>query len=305
MTKLEDGKIKFIAEFTTNHLGNFNLLIRMLHSAKEAGASFVKMQKKDVGSFYSKEKLSSNYESPYGNTYGEYREIFEFNKAQFDMFDAECKKINMPWFSTVQDEPSIDFMKDYNINIFKVASVNSYNKKFLQKFRDSISKEKTIVISVAGKTLAQIEETINFFKDYNIYVLHCVAEYPCKNSNLRLGNIPILIKNFKTEKIKIGYSGHEEGLIPSLAAIKLGAEMIERHFTISRNSFVHHIECSLTKNEFKDLITKSSTQDLDSLIKSLGKESFESYFGMTGMEKSFLLNSQYGKDYIKDKYTTK
>lgn len=305
MTKLEDGNIKFVAEFTTNHLGNFNLLIRMLHNAKEAGATFVKMQKKDVASFYSKEKLSGYYESPYGNTYGEYREIFEFNKAQFDMFDAECKKINMPWFSTVQDELSIDFMKDYNINIFKVASVNSYNKKFLQKFRDNISKEKTIVISVAGKTLAQIEETINFFRDYDMYILHCVAEYPCKNSNLRLGNIPILVKNFKTEKIKIGYSGHEEGIIPSLAAIKLGAEMIERHFAISRNSFVHHIECSLTKNEFKDLVTISKDQDLDSIIKSLDKEAFESYFGMTGMEKSFLLNSQYGKDYIKDKYTRK
>jgi N-acetylneuraminate synthase len=277
----------------------------MLHNAKEAGATFVKMQKKDVASFYSKEKLSGDYESPYGNTYGEYREIFEFNKAQFDMFDTECKKINMPWFSTVQDELSIDFMKDYNINIFKVASVNSYNKKFLQKFRDNISKEKTIVISVAGKTLAQIEETINFFKDYDMYILHCVAEYPCKNSNLRLGNIPILVKNFKTEKIKIGYSGHEEGIIPSLAAIKLGAEMIERHFAVSRNSFVHHIECSLTKNEFKDLVTISKGQDLDSIIKSLDKKAFESYFGMTGMEKSFLLNSQYGKDYIKDKYTRK
>ena len=112
--------MKFTAEFTTNHLGNYNLLIDMLHKAKEAGATFVKMQKKDVNSFYSEEKLKSPYKSPYGKTYGEYRKIFEFDKIQFDMFDAECKKINMPWFTTVQDELSIDFMKDYNIDIFKV-----------------------------------------------------------------------------------------------------------------------------------------------------------------------------------------
>ncbi len=297
--------MKFTAEFTTNHLGNYNLLISMLHKAKEAGATYVKMQKKDVNSFYSKEKLKSSYKSPYGKTYGEYRRIFEFNKTQFDMFDAECKKINMPWFTTVQDEVSIDFMKDYNIDIFKVASVNSHNKSFLQKFRDSIGKEKTIVISVAGKTLKQIEETVSFFKDYNMYIQHCVAEYPCKDTNLRLGNIPILIKNFKTDKIKIGYSGHEEGILPSLAAIKLGAEVVERHFAISRDSFVHHIECSLTSDEFKDLVTKSKEKNLDTLIKDLNKKAFESHFGMTNMEESFLLNSQYGKDYIKDKYTSK
>tara|TARA_B100001093_G_scaffold439840_2_gene440029 strand:+ start:8897 stop:9790 length:894 start_codon:yes stop_codon:yes gene_type:complete len=297
--------MKFTAEFTTNHLGNYNLLISMLHKAKEAGATFVKMQKKDVNSFYSEEKLKSPYKSPYGKTYGDYRKIFEFDKIQFDMFDAECKKINMPWFTTVQDEISIDFMKDYNIDIFKVASVNAHNKNFLQKFRDSIGKEKTIVISVAGKTLKQIEETVNFFKDYNMYIQHCVAEYPCKYTNLRLGNIPILIKNFKTDKIKIGYSGHEEGILPSLAAIKLGAEVVERHFAISRDSFVHHIECSLTGEEFKDLVEKSKIENLDPLIENLNKKAFDSHFGMTNMEESFLLNSQYGKDYIKDKYTTK
>ena len=138
-----------------------------------------------------------------------------------------------------------------------------------------------------------------------MYIQHCVAEYPCKNTNLRLGNIPILIKNFKTDKIKIGYSGHEEGILPSLAAIKLGAEVVERHFAISRDSFVHHIECSLTGEEFKDLVTKSKEKNLDSLIENLSVRAFDSHFGMTNMEESFLLNSQYGKDYIKDKYTTK
>ena len=125
--------MKFTAEFTTNHLGNYNLLISMLHKAKETGATFVKMAKKDVESFYSKEKLNSTYKSPYGNSYRDYRKIFEFDKVQSDMFDAECKKINMPWFTTVQDELSIDFMKDYNIDIFKVNSYYfSINLQYLQ-----------------------------------------------------------------------------------------------------------------------------------------------------------------------------
>ena len=65
----------FVAEFTTNHMGNLNVLLRMVEGAAAAGCSLIKMQKKDVDSFYSAEKLASPYESPYGKTYGDYRQI--------------------------------------------------------------------------------------------------------------------------------------------------------------------------------------------------------------------------------------
>ena len=84
--------IKFIAEFTTNHMGNLNILLEMVKMASWAGADYIKMQKKDVKSFYSKKKLDSEFISPYGKTYYDYRKIFEFNERDFNIFDEECKK---------------------------------------------------------------------------------------------------------------------------------------------------------------------------------------------------------------------
>ena len=101
--------VKFICEFTTNHMGNLNILLEMVKKAAETGADYIKMQKKDVETFYSKEKLEKQYLSPYGKTYYDYRKIFEFNKRDFDVFDEECKKYNMKWFATAQDLPSLKF----------------------------------------------------------------------------------------------------------------------------------------------------------------------------------------------------
>ena len=86
---------KFICEFTTNHMGNLNVLLEMVKKAAETGANYIKMQKKDVDSFYSQEKLNLIYKSPYGKTYHDYRKIFEFNQRDFDIFDIECKEYNM------------------------------------------------------------------------------------------------------------------------------------------------------------------------------------------------------------------
>ena len=81
------NRTKFVAEFTTNHMGNLNVLLRMAERAAEAGCDLIKMQKKDVESFYSQAKLDAPYESPYGHTYRDYRSIFEFGVEDFGRFD--------------------------------------------------------------------------------------------------------------------------------------------------------------------------------------------------------------------------
>ena len=129
---------------------------------------------------------------------------------------------------------------------------------------------------------------------------HCVAEYPCKYKNLRLGNIKILKEKFGSDRISIGYSGHEEGIQPSLAAIKMGAEFVERHFCLSRHSFVHHIECSLDFSEFKEMVDLSKNELGDEILEQFDDEVFKSSFGMSDMEKSFLVDLTYGKDYLNE-----
>ena len=294
--------MEFVAEFTTNHMGNLNILLRMVEAAAWAGADVIKMQKKNVDTFYSQEKLNSSYESPYGKTYRDYRSIFEFEHEDYQRFDARCQAEEISWFSTIQDEASYDFMASYDMPIYKIASINARNHDFLRVTSERIPADKRIVISVAGSDLRQIEQAIELFPHHRINILHCVAQYPCPLDQLRLGNIPMLKRTFGDDRIKIGYSGHEMGIEPSLAAIALGAEMVERHFALSRHSFVHHIECSLEPGEFQKMVAiAKSVSDLTPYIEKLPREALDSSFGMSTTEKDFLVDHQYGRKYLHDK----
>jgi N-acetylneuraminate synthase len=292
----------FIAEFTTNHMGNLNILLRMVEKAAYAGCDYIKMQKKDVETFYSKEKLDVPYISPYGKTYRDYRTIFEFVEEDFDRLNRKCQDLGIQWFSTVQDIPSLHFMLRYNLPIYKVASCNARNIDFLQEVARNVPASKAIVLSVAGSTLDEIEKSLNIFHKHRVHLLHCVAEYPCPPESLRLGNILVLKEYFACERISIGYSGHEEGITPTLAAIALGSTMIERHFSLSRHSFVHHIECSLEPQEYKELIDMVCRGvDLQLCYDRLPPAAFASGFGMSDVERSFLIDHTYGRNYIKEK----
>ena len=298
--------VKFICEFTTNHMGNLNILLEMVKKASETGADYIKMQKKHVETFYTKDKLKKAYLSPYGKTYYDYRKIFEFNKRDFDVFDKECKKYNMKWFATAQDIPSLKFLMGYDLDMYKLASCNSNNKELLTQCAAIIPVDKTVVVSVAGRTLSQIESVINIFKNHKMIINHCVAEYPCQNKNLRFGNIKVLKEAFESDRVAIGYSGHEQGILQTYGAIQSGATCIERHFCLSRDSFVHHIECSLEPDEYKEMVTTVKTNRIpDNLMESLGSDCFGTHFGMSEMEESFLIKNTYGSEYITKKSTFK
>ena len=291
---------EFICEFTTNHMGNLNVLLEMVRLASATGADYIKMQKKNIETFYSQSKLNSPYKSPYGKSYRDYRKIFEFGKRDFNLFNEECEKYDIKWFATAQDKSSLNFLLDYNLPMYKLASLNAKNIDILNYCKKEIPTDKTIVVSVAGLNLNEIEDLIKFFPKHKMIINHCVAEYPCKYKNLRLGNIKILKEKFGSDRISIGYSGHEEGIQPSLAAIKMGAEFVERHFCLSRHSFVHHIECSLDFSEFKEMVDLSKNDFGDEILDQFDGEVFKSSFGMSDMEKSFLVDLTYGKDYLNE-----
>lgn len=289
----------FVAEFTTNHMGNLNLLLRMVERAAWAGADAIKMQKKDVERFYSREKLDSAFLSAYGKTYRDYRTIFEFAEEDFIRFDHKCRAYGIEWFCTVQDVASLEFMLRFDLKRYKVASSNARNRPLLEEVARSIPRDRGIVISVAGCGLEEIEESLSIFPHHPIWLLHCVAQYPCPPEALRLGNIPELKKRFASDRIRIGYSGHEEGILPSLAAVDLGAEVVERHFCLSRHSFVHHIECSLEPEEFRELVDKAHDRKRAGTgYESLPAATFTTQFGMTPVERTFLVEQTYGRKYV-------
>jgi N-acetylneuraminate synthase len=290
---------QFVAEFTTNHMGNFNLLREMVFAAKHAGANFIKMQKKHIESYYSEDKLNRYYISPYGKTYKDYRKIFEFDREDFDRFDFICKATKIKWFATVQDIPSLEFMLEYKLPKYKVASSSARNKEFLRELTKQVSKRSQLVVSVGGSNLFQIQELLDTLGDRRIVLQHCVAEYPASMTRLRLGNIQVLKDNFETSKVKIGYSGHEQGIIPSVVVgKKYKPTLLERHFCLSRHSFVHHIECSLEPHEFKQMIAEIKDKNVEY---NLPEEVFNSQFGMSEVEKEFLEKQTYGNTYLGSK----
>jgi N-acetylneuraminate synthase len=302
MTESAGGDVEwpvFVAEFTINHMGNLNALLRMVDKAAEVGCDFIKMQKKDVESFYARDKVDAPYESPYGKTYRDYRTIFEFDEEDYVRFDQRCQAQGIPWFSTIQDISSLYFMLRFNSPLYKVASSNARNKPLLQEMAQLVPNSAGIVLSVAGSTLAEIEQALNIFDGRRIYLLHCVAEYPCPPSSLRLGNIAVLRQQFASERITVGYSGHEVGTAPTLAAVDLGAKLVERHFCLSRHSFVHHIECSLEPREYRELIDiVRSGVPLREYYSNLPDDAFNSYFGMSVVERRFLVEQKYGRYYL-------
>lgn len=292
------GRTVFVAEFTTNHLGNLNLLLRMADEVARIGCSHIKMQKKDVASFYSKEELDAPYVSPYGHTFSAYRSMFEFGSEDYERFDRRCRELGIRWFSTVQDIPSLHFMLDYQLPLYKIASCNSKNIDLLTEVARCVPRESEIVVSLGGATLADVENVLKIVKDHHLHLLHCVSEYPCPPERLRLGNIPVLISNFASDRVSIGYSGHEEGIAASLAAVDLGAEMVERHFCLSRHSFVHHIDCSLEPSEFRNLIEIISFGEaLARYYSDLPEAAFASSFGMSTEEQRFLVGRRYSDQF--------
>jgi N-acetylneuraminate synthase len=289
----------FVAEFTTNHMGNLNVLLRMVERAAWAGASLIKMQKKDVESFYSKEKLDAPYPSPYGKTYRDYRSIFEFSREDFERFDRACRQHGIGWFSTVQDLPSLEFMLGFDLRTYKLASSNARNRPLLEECARQIPRDREVVISVAGSTLPQVEEALAIFPHHRVWLLHCVAQYPCPPERLRLGNIAELRRHFASDRVRIGYSGHEEGVAPSLAAVAMGAELVERHFCLSRHSFVHHIECSLEPDELRELVARArDPREIAVAQAALPPAAYARQFGMSDTEKPFLIEQTYGKRYL-------
>ena len=290
---------RFVAEFTTNHMGNLNVLLRMTERAAAAGCDLIKMQKKDVESFYSREKLDAPYESPYGHTYRDYRSLFEFGPEDLERFDRRCRDLGVGWFVTVQDLPSLTEMLAYDLPVYKVASSNARNHVFLAEVARQVPRDRELVISVAGSTLAEIDRTLSLFPHHPIALLHCVARYPCPAAELRLGNLDVMRQCFADDRIRIGYSGHEEGLAASYAAVALGAEMVERHFCLSRRSFVHHIECSLEPDEFTELVaTVRSGAPLLEHYCELPDEAFAANFGMSREEREFLVEQTYSRRHV-------
>uniref|UniRef100_A0A832CVR8 N-acetylneuraminate synthase n=1 Tax=Ignavibacterium album TaxID=591197 RepID=A0A832CVR8_9BACT len=226
-----DGHPVFIiGEIGINHNGDLEIAKKMIEGAKHAGCDAVKFQKRTPELCVPQDQWNLERDTPWGRiTYLEYRHKVEFGKKEYEEIDRYCKELGIMWFASCWDEPSVDFIEQFNPPIYKTPSASLTDFELLKKHK---ALNKPIMMSTGMSTMEQIEAAVNFFGMDNLLLAHATSSYPCKNEELNLRMIETLRKKYPT--IPIGYSGHEVGLAPTWAAVALGACFVERHITLDR-----------------------------------------------------------------------
>jgi len=254
---------KIIAEIGINHNGDINLAKKLINMAKNCGCDAVKFQKRTVDIVYSKAFLSEVRKSPWGNTQRDQKTGLEFMESDYDIINEYCKENEIEWFASAWDEKSLDFLDKYKPKNQKVASAMIDNKEFLQQVA---TRKVHTYISTGMTTSKMISEAVEIFKKNNckFTLMHSVSTYPCPEDQLHLINIAILREKYNC---KVGYSGHEVSVGPSIFAAGLGADCIERHITLDRAMYGSDQAASLEERGLVTLVT--TVRKLQSVI---GKE---------------------------------
>ncbi len=269
-----DGHPVFIiGEIGINHNGSVEIAKNIITGAQHAGCDAVKFQKRTPEICTPKDQWNIERDTPWGRmTYIDYRHKVEFGENEYSEIDKYCKEIGMIWFASCWDEPSVDFMEQFNPPLYKTASASLTDFKLLEKHK---SLNKPIMMSTGMSTLEQIDKAISFMDSNNLMVAHATSAYPCKNEELNLKMIQTLKNNYLD--IPIGYSGHEVGLAPTWAAVALGASFVERHITLDRAMWGTDQAASVEVGGMERLV--SNIRDIE---KSLGdgiKKVYESELG--------------------------
>ena len=222
----------------------------MIDIAKESGCDAVKFQKRTIEIVYDQKTLDSPRESPWGKTQRDQKEGIEFSEREYDEIDNYCKKKNIEWFASAWDLESLKFLDKYKFKNHKIASAMITNEEFLL----SVAKRKIhTFISTGMSNISDVDKAVRIFRDNDcdFTLMHTVSTYPCKEEELYLINIINLREKYKC---KVGYSGHEVSPGPSIIAVSLGAEALERHITLDRSMYGSDQSASLEKGGLKLMI---------------------------------------------------
>ena len=258
-----DESLSIVAEITTNHFGDTDRLLAMIHSAKNSGATHVKLQKRDVMSFYSPEKLAEPYDSPFGTTFKDYRLGLELSHHQFELVDNFCSRIGIKWFASVLDIASYEYLKQFNLERIKLPSTISEHKDLLTYVAEDFEGE--VVIST-GYTDQSYEDFIIrlFSKCKTLFLLQCTSSYPCALEDTHIGIVRHYNKLAVQHKfVKAGYSSHDIGSFASQLAIAAGAVMIEKHVKMGSVGWAHFddVALDLSTDAFSDFVSQVKLAD--------------------------------------------
>lgn len=249
-------KTIIIAEAGVNHNGDINKAKALIDKAKEAGADYVKFQTFITELNISKKSPKASYQKlQTGNEETQYEMVkkLELSFDDFTILEHYCKTVGIAFMSTGFDYPSIDFLDNFNPQFFKIPSGELTNKPYLEYVA---SKNRDIILSTGMATIQEIENAIHIFEKFGINrkritVLHCNTEYPTPMDDVNL----LAMNHIGRElNMNIGYSDHTIGIEVPIAAVALGATVIEKHFTLDRKLPGPDHAASLEPGELKAMI---------------------------------------------------
>jgi N-acetylneuraminate synthase len=218
-----------VAEIGINHNGSLEIAKKLIDVAVRSGVDAVKLQKRTPELCVPPDQQKHMRETPWGYiSYLDYRYKVEFGLNEYREIDRYCKQKNIPWFASVWDEPSVDFLQQFNIICYKIPSASLTDNQLLLHARQT---GVPIILSTGMSTMQQIKAAVKVLGEENLLITHATSTYPCDPNELNLRMIRTLNETFSCP---IGYSGHEVGLIPTVVAVSMGACLVERHITLDR-----------------------------------------------------------------------
>jgi N-acetylneuraminate synthase len=226
----EGQPVYIIAEIGINHNGSLELAKKMIDAAVEAKCDAVKFQKRTPEICTPKDQWSVERDTPWGRmTYIDYRRKVEFGVLEYSEIDLYCKDRNIDWFASCWDEPSVDFMEQFEPVMYKMASASLTDIPLMKKVRAT---NRPLMISTGMSQMKEIKTVVDIIGTENLMIAHTTSAYPCDPKELNLKMIHTLADLYP--ECPIGYSGHEVGLATTVAAVAMGATFVERHFTLDR-----------------------------------------------------------------------
>ena len=245
----------FIAEISANHHQDFDHARRLIHAAKNAGADAVKLQTFtpdtitiDCDNEHFRIKKGTIWEG--SNLYRLYDEAYMPWEWQPKLKQLSIE-LGLDFFSSPFDDTAVDFLENLQVPVYKVASFEIVDISLLRKIA---STGKPIIMSTGMASLSEIDEAVQTIREYgqnNLALLKCTSAYPAPPEEMNLRTIPHLSKAFNAV---VGLSDHSLGIEIPIAAVTLGARIIEKHFTLSRQAGGPDSEFSIEPQEFKSMV---------------------------------------------------
>jgi N-acetylneuraminate synthase len=237
-----------IAEIGINHNGDIETARKLIDVAAASGCDAVKFQKRTIEVVYSAEELARPRESPFGITNGDLKHGLEFGQEEYQEIDRYCRERKITWFASCWDEASVDFIVQFNVPCFKIASASLTDDNLLRHTR---AKGRPILLSTGMSSLEQIDHAVDLLGKTDLIVLHTTSTYPAFYEELNLRVIPAMKQRYG---LPAGYSGHETGLSTTIASVALGACVVERHITLDRSMWGSDQAASVESQGFMRLV---------------------------------------------------